>query len=82
MNIFPKTDFILPQHRKQDANCYVQIKELTLEFRSCAIVSLTGRSCALKKMACTYASLSIHGMLQPQLRRTREREREKSESTT
>lgn len=38
-------------------------KGATLEFRSCAIVSLTGRSCTSKKMACTHASLSIHGVL-------------------
>lgn len=38
-------------------------KGTTLEFRSCAIVSLKERSCASKRMPCTHTSLSIHGAL-------------------
>ncbi|KYN36125.1 hypothetical protein ALC56_09548, partial [Trachymyrmex septentrionalis] len=51
------------------ARMILGLKRKLLEFCSCAIVSLTGRSCASKKMACTHASLSIHGMLRPQLRK-------------
>ncbi|KYM75600.1 hypothetical protein ALC53_14028 [Atta colombica] len=67
----PKTEIILLPRSVISStvyvNCRVQIKKQALEFCSCAIVPLTGRSCASKKMACTHASLSIHGMLRPQL---------------